>query len=209
VAPGSRKTAERRSRKRDANTAKLLDGVERLLAEGNSYTDLSIDEISAASEVARSTLYYYFKDKGEILLAIGEEAIDEIVAASRGWGEVDPMLSRDEFIETVRGALRTWQPHVPIINALAEAAAYTPEVDEAFRAGWATVEARIAEHIRDGQEVGRIRSTISPDDTAGWLVWMLERGMSQLIGREQNEQRSARLIDAAAEILYTVVYADP
>jgi TetR/AcrR family transcriptional regulator, ethionamide resistance regulator len=208
VPPGSRKTAERRSRKRDANTAKLLEGVERLLAEGYSYTDVSIDEISAASGVARSTLYYYFKDKGEILLAIGAEAIAEIDAASRGWGEVDPLLSREEFLETVRQALETWRPHVPIINAMAEAAAYTPEVDAAFRAGWATVEERIAEHIRDGQAAGRIRPSISAQDSAGWLMWMLERGMSQLIGREGDAARSARLIDVAAEILYTVLYPD-
>ena len=43
--------------------------------------------------------------------------------------------------------------------------------------------------------------------SAGWLMWMLERGMSQLIGREEDPQRSARLIDAAAEILYAVLYA--
>ena len=208
MAPGSRKTAERRSRKRDANTAKLLAGVERLLAEGNSYTDLSIDEISAASGVARSTLYYYYKDKGEILLAIGDQAIAEIVDASRGWGEVDPLLSREQFLETVRRALRAWRPHVPIVNAMAEAAAYTPEVDEAFRAGWMTVEARIAEHIREGQAVGRIRASIDAADSAGWLMWMLERGMSQLIGRESDKARSARLIDACAEILYTVLYVD-
>lgn len=76
-----------------------------------------------------------------------------------------------------------------------------------FRAAWDRVHARITEHIQDGQAAGRIRTTISAQDTAGWLVWMLERGMSQLVGREDDNTRVAELVDSAAEILYTVLYA--
>jgi AcrR family transcriptional regulator len=206
VASGKRQTSERRRQKRDANTAKFLAGVEALLAEGNSYTDLSMDQITQAAGVPRSTLYYYYRDKAELLLAISETAIAEIEEASRGAGELDPNLSRAEFVKTVRGALNTWRPHVPITTALAELAAYNPDVELRFRAAWAVIEDRIADHIREGQAVGRIRKRLKPADTAAWLVWMLERGMSQVIGREQDDKRIKQLIDAVAEILYTTLY---
>jgi AcrR family transcriptional regulator len=206
VASGKRQTSERRTVKRNANTAKLLAGVEALLADGNSYTDLSMDEITQAAGVPRSTLYYYYRDKAELFLAISETAIAEIDLASRGFGELDPNLSRAEFVKTVRGALNIWRPHVPITNALAELAAYNPEVETHFRAAWALIEDRITDHIKEGQAAGRIRKRLKPADTAAWLVWMLERGMSQLIGRESDDKRVQQLIDAAAEILYTTLY---
>jgi AcrR family transcriptional regulator len=206
VASGKRRTSERRAQKLNANTAKLLIGVETLLAEGNSFTDLSMDEITQAAGVPRSTLYYYYRDKAELLLAISETAIAQIEEASRGVGELDPNLSRAEFVKTVRDALNTWRPHVPITTALAELAAYNPDVESRFRAAWGVIEHRIIEHIKEGQAAGRIRKRLKPADTAAWLVWMLERGMSQAIGREQDDKRIKQLIDAAAEILYTTLY---
>jgi len=101
--------------------------------------------------------------------AISETAIAEIEEASRGAGELDPNLSRAEFVKTVRGALNTWRPHIPITTALAELAAYNPDAEIRFRGAWAIVEGRIAEHIKEGQAVGRIRKRLKPADTAaGW-----------------------------------------
>ena len=81
---GGQKAISRRERTREALARRLRPSVEELLAGGASFTDLSVDQILERAEVPRSTFYYHFRDKGELLIAVSAEAIGEIVEASEG-----------------------------------------------------------------------------------------------------------------------------
>ena len=133
---GGQKAISRRERTREALARRLRPSVEELLAGGASFTDLSVDQILERAEVPRSTFYYHFRDKGELLIAVSAEAVGEIVGASEGLYAPGLHRSRKRFSKAVRLTVDAWVSHVPLMNALAELAAYNPAVKEQFLSGW-------------------------------------------------------------------------
>ena len=90
-----RRPAGRETRRDDAR-ARLLAVVERLLADGESYTEISIERMVAEAGMARSTFYVYFADKGDLLRAWFAGITDELrvsahVSVAPTFKECDPV----------------------------------------------------------------------------------------------------------------------
>lgn len=62
---------ERREREEGARLAAILSAAERIFAE-RGYFHARMDDIAEASELAKGTLYYYFKSKDEIFVHLLE-----------------------------------------------------------------------------------------------------------------------------------------
>jgi hypothetical protein len=74
-------------------------------------------------------------------------------------------------------------------------------VREQFELGFAGVHETIAEHIAEGQRRGFIRPEVLPNETAAWITWMAERGMTQLVA-----SADVTALDRLAESLATMVW---
>lgn len=61
--------ADRRRREREARRNHLLDAAERVFLE-RGYDNVTVDDIAAEAEVAKGTLYLYFKNKHDLLLDV-------------------------------------------------------------------------------------------------------------------------------------------
>lgn len=185
--------------------AQMLEPVEGLLAEGGGFTELTVAEIIDRAGVKRSTFYYHFTDKAELLIEISAQAIAEIVRASYGLYELDGAATRRRFEARVRETVETWLPHVPLMRALAELSAYDPRVREQFEAGWEAAKRGVREHIVAGQEAGFVRPEADPEYTAAWLTWMAERGMGQVAATAPDEDRE-RVVEALTSIVWRSLY---
>ncbi len=204
---GGVKAVSRRERSREALVAKLLPAVEALLAEGATYTDLSVEEIIERAGAPRSTFYYHFRDKGELLIAVSADAIAEIVEISKSLYRDGLQRSPAVFTAAVRNTAATWLSHMPLMNALAELAAYNPAVNEQFLIAWQSAEFYLADHIRTGQAAGLVRSDLHPEHVAAWLTWMAERGLGLHVWSAPPAQVDAAL-EALATIVWHTLYAD-
>lgn len=196
----------RREARRTDIAAQMLGPVEELLAEGGGFTDLTVAEIIERAGIKRSTFYYHFADKAELLVEISDRAIAEIVAASHNLYLLDAGSTREEFEERVRATVLAWLPHVPLMNALAELSAYDGRVRAQFDAGWATAQEGIRRHILDGRRAGFIRPEVDPEYTAAWLTWMAERGMGQ-VAAVAPEEDLERVVASLADIVWRTLYA--
>src|SRR5262245_13937189 len=58
--------------RREAVESSLLQATEDLLSEGNSYTDLSVEQIAARAGISRTAFYFYFNDKRHVLMRLVE-----------------------------------------------------------------------------------------------------------------------------------------
>ena len=65
---------------------------------------------------------------------------------------------------------------------------------------------KIAEHIAHGQRAGFIRPDILPQETAAWITWMAERGMTHLVA-SADEPGLDRLAESLATMVWSTVYA--
>ncbi|MCH8556820.1 MAG: TetR/AcrR family transcriptional regulator [Balneolia bacterium] len=70
-------TSERKKRERLERKNSILDAAEKLMIE-QDFDTVRMDEIAAASEVSKGTLYLYFNNKTEIVLALLNRGVRDI-----------------------------------------------------------------------------------------------------------------------------------
>jgi AcrR family transcriptional regulator len=206
MASVTRKTHSTRSRRRDEARERLLGVVERLLDEGESYTEISVERLVQEAGMSRSTFYDYFEDKGDLLRAWFGEITAQLAEAATEWWTVDGETSRDDLGAILDRLIRTYAPHTTLMAATYDAAAYDPAIRELVADMMATNTAALRKHIREGQREGFVDPDLPPAQTAAWLTWMAERGQHQLVRGAQNGEVEA-LVEAYTSILWNTLYA--
>ena len=158
---------------------------ERLLHAGfrevyrSGFQSASIDTILAATNVTKGALYYHFESKE----ALGYAIIEEIVATlTRDRWMLPLQRSKDKDpIDTLIGIVRAI-PHrpsdvkggCPLVNLAQEMS----QLDEQFRKRLERIfrawEEGIAVVLRRGQFQGTVRRDLVPEETARFLIAMVE-----------------------------------
>jgi AcrR family transcriptional regulator len=97
------------------------------------YDEIYISEIAEAAGVAHGLLFYHFKDKRGLYLAVLEQVLDEILELHR------PREDEGTKEQRLRGLFRRHieyrRSHVHTMLALMRAGGQDPEVDELFERG--------------------------------------------------------------------------
>jgi AcrR family transcriptional regulator len=202
----TRKSQTNRAQRRDEIRNRLLQAVERMLAEGESYTELSVERMVSEANISRSTFYVYFEDKGDLLRAWFGEINEELAESAAKWWELGAGAKRDDLRSALAGIVHTYRPHVALMAALYDASAYDTNVRELVDEMVATNIAGLRKHMKLGQKEGFIDDTLPPAETASWLTLMAERGLHQLV-RTASGAELERLIDAYTGIVWNTLYA--
>jgi TetR/AcrR family transcriptional regulator, ethionamide resistance regulator len=202
----TRKRQSSRAERRDEIRHRLLEVVEQLLDEGETFTEISVERMVSQAGLARSTFYLYFQDKGDLLVAWFGEITVELEAAATGWWNLGPDATRQELRTALEGIVNIYRPHTTLMAAMYDAAAYDPEVRGLVTAMMKRNIAGLRKHIKAGQKAGFVDPDLLPDQTAGWLTWMAERGLHQLV-RTASDAELDRLIDAYTAIVWNALYA--
>ena len=206
----TRKTQASRAERRDLIKARLLAAVESLLAEGENFTELSVERLVSLAGVSRSTFYVYFEDKGELIRAWLTEINSELdVAAQRWWslgGGQGGTVSWDDLRVALNRVVLVYRPHTTLMAAAFDAAAYDPAVRDQVDAMMQRNIAGLRKHIRAGQASGSVDAALPAAQTAAWLTWMAERGLHRLV-RDAADDELGRLVDAYTSIVWNTLYA--
>jgi AcrR family transcriptional regulator len=201
----TRTSAKGRGARRERIAARLLTVVEGMLEDGENYTELSVERLIKAADLSRSTFYVYFEDKGELLLALAEDVVQQLIVAAQAWWDLEPDAGKAELEDALRGIIDTYGEHATMWAALVDAAAYDPKVRASFRQVVDRTTQEAARHIRDGQAAGVVRPGLDPERTAAWLTWMAERGLYQLVsGADITE--IGRLCQAQTDVVWYTLY---
>lgn len=202
----TRRSASTRTARRDEVRDRLLEVVERLLETGESYTEMSVERIVSQAGLARSTFYVYFEDKGDLLVAWFAGITAELDEAARRWWTLGPGATAEDLRAALDGIVRAYRPHTTLMAAVYDASAYDPAVRELVETMMRRNTAGLRRHIRAGQKAGFVDPGLLPDQTAGWLTWMAERGLHQLV-RTAPDAEVERLVDAYTAIIWNTLYA--
>lgn len=202
----TRRTVSSRTRRRDEIRNRILVVVEERLAAGESFTELSVERIVSLAGVSRSTFYVYFEDKGQLLRAWLTDITEDLDDAAMRWWNLSPEASYDDLEAALRGVVDAYHPHLRLMSAAFDAAAYDPSVREAVLALMAHNTAGLRKHIRDGQHRGFVDATLAAAEVAEWLTWMAERGLHQLI-RDAEDSAIDRHVAAYTSIVWNTLYA--
>ena len=174
MASTTRKSKAARSDRKSEIEDRLRLAIDALVAEGESFTELSVERLVAQAGMARSTFYVYFEDKGALLRALGAHVLHGIYDGARPWFEKGPEATRDDIELAMRNVLQAFRDNEVIMTAVAETAVYDLDVRDMYHRSVGDFITAVTKLIKRGQSDGLIND-VDPDESAAALSWMLER----------------------------------
>jgi AcrR family transcriptional regulator len=147
----------------------------------SGFQSAGIDTILAATNVTKGALYYHFESKE----ALGYAVVEEKIATLTRDRWLHPMQSEGEAIDILIGVVRGLptrpadvRQSCPLLNLAQEMS----PLDEQFRKRLERIflawQEGIATLVRRGQSQGTVRRDLNPDETASFLVAMVEGNAS-------------------------------
>ena len=143
------------------------------------FQSASIDTILAATNVTKGALYYHFDSKEDLGYAIIEEIVatfprDRWLLPLERSKDKDPIDALIGIVQAIPARPRDIKGGCPLVNLAQEMS----QLDEQFRKrlekifqGWGE---GIAVALRRGQRQGTVRRDLVPEETASFLIAMVE-----------------------------------
>ncbi|MDQ1487428.1 MAG: hypothetical protein QOJ62_3121 [Actinomycetota bacterium] len=180
MASVSRKTSTTRAERRADTARRLGEAAQELIAAGESVTRLSVDKLCTRAGIARSTFYAHFADKGELLRDLFTEVLGDLHSANEHWWTLGP-VTQPELRSALTQLVRRYQPNRHLVAAAFDLSSYDAATRDLVHQAMDRSIAELAEHIERGQHEGWIDPDLLPHQTAGWLIWTIERGQRQIL----------------------------
>jgi len=158
---------------------------ERLLQAGyravyrSGFQSASIDAILAATNVTKGALYYHFESKEALGYAIVEEVLaklprDRWLLPLERSKDKDPIDALIGIVRAIPARPRDVKGGCPLVNLAQEMS----QLDEQFRKRLERIfrawQEGIATALRRGQDEGTVRRDLVPEETASFLIAMVE-----------------------------------
>jgi AcrR family transcriptional regulator len=118
-------TSKRKEREKEARRQAILDAAGRVFSRKGFY-EATLDEIAAEAELAKGTLYNYYKDKQDIFVSLFARGYDQYLRRLSESVRTDGSLH--EFIRHVFDiSLRSMQDHGYMIRAMLTGGMQSPD----------------------------------------------------------------------------------
>ena len=192
--------------RRDLLSRRLIAIVEPLIEAGDGYGELSVERIIRAAGISRSTFYSYFNDKADLLGAMAQHVVADVLDTGDSWWNLPGDAGPDELREALRPPIDAYRRHSTLLGAVVEAAANDGGAREQLNRLVGGAADALAKHIRECQRAGTAAPDLDPARTARWLIWMIERGLYQLVS-SADDREAKRLLDSLTELVWRGLYA--
>jgi TetR/AcrR family transcriptional regulator, ethionamide resistance regulator len=204
----TRKPQTNREQRREQMERRLLDATERLMSEGASFTEISVDRLSTEAGISRASFYIYFEDKGHLLRRLAGQVFGDLAAGAERWWGVAGRHDPDDVRAAMARIIESYRHHQAVLVALNEMAAYDPQTAETYRELLTAISARLTRVIEDGQADGSIRPGLPAATAASALTWMVERTCQQNLPTKPPDY-DTQLAATLAEIVWGALYLKP
>jgi len=204
----TRKPQAKRQERRGQIERRLLDATERLMRDGASFTELSVDRLSTEAGMSRANFYIYFEDKGDLLRRLAGQVFGDLADGAERWWSVAWRHDPDDVRAAMADIIASYRRHQPVLVALNEMAGYDPLVATTYRELLTGISAQLTQVIEDGQADGSIRSELPAATTASALSWMVERACQQNLPNRPAAY-DTELAITLTEIVWGALYLAP
>jgi AcrR family transcriptional regulator len=204
--PDDEQGAARKPSKGDITAQAILDTAERLL-EKRSLREIGIDELAAGAGVSRSTFYFHFESRDDVLYALSDRLIGEIYAEGLVWFR----RKDEEPVAAVRRALtrmvELWRDHGPVLRASVRGRETDPRLAEL----WFEIARRFMRSTAVQIEAERNAGLALPGPPparalARVLIMMNESACYQQTLAKKSATWDAELVDALTAIWVRTIY---
>ena len=172
----ARHQGKRRLRDPERTRERLLQAAFREVHR-SGFQSAGIDTILAATNVTKGALYHHFESKEALGYAIVEEIIAKLVHDR--W--LRPMLGNGDPIDILIGIVRRLpvrpediRHSCPLLNLAQEMSPLDEQFRKRLERLFLAWQDGVATLLRKGQSQGRVRRDLNADETATFLVAMVE-----------------------------------
>jgi AcrR family transcriptional regulator len=204
----TRKPQTKRQERREQIERRLLDATERLMRDGASFTELSVDRLSSEAGMSRANFYIYFEDKGHLLRRLANQVFADLAESAERWWSVAWRHDPADIRAGMAAIIASYRRHQPVLVALNEMAAYDALVGATYRDLLTAITGRLTRVIADGQADGSIRGVLAASTAASALTWMVERVCQQNLPNSPPAY-DAELATTLTEIIWGALYLKP
>lgn len=197
-----------RQQRQEQMEARLLEATERLMRDGTSFTELSVDRLATEAGISRASFYIYFEDKGHLLRLLARQVLEDLTTSGERWWDVAWRHDPDDARAAMAGIIASYRRHQPVLVALNEVSGYDPATAQAYRELLDNIIGRLTRVIEEGQADGSIRPQLPAGITASALTWMVERACQQNLPTQPPEY-DADLAATLTEIVWGSLYLAP
>jgi len=143
------------------------------------YRAAGITDIVTAAGIARGTFYLYFESKARVFLAIADDFYDRLELAIEQDGALPAGTGAADGRSLLQASFRQWleffhRYRLAATVMLKEAPAIDPRFDRGIAELRQSAYAHFAGRLRRLQQLGLVRSSLSPDIVAHLQVGMFE-----------------------------------
>jgi len=175
--------AERRGEEKARRRAEILDAADGLYAE-RGWDALTVEHVARSARLSRALVYVYFRDKDELLFAIGERAMgllrDRFLAAAAG------QVSGIDQVEAIGKAYMSYAVEFPhYFDFCSRFHGHSVAVDPgshegACRAAGDEAIGVVIQAIEVGKRDGSIRADVGESALLATTLWAFTHGVIQL-----------------------------
>jgi AcrR family transcriptional regulator len=167
---------KRRSRDPERTRERLLQAAFREVHR-SGFQSAGIDSILAATNVTKGALYHHFDSKE----ALGYAVVDEIIAKLVRDRWLRPLLSEGQAIDILIGIVQRLparpadvRESCPLLNLAQEMSPLDEQFRKRLERLFLAWQEGVATLLRKGQSQGTVRRNLNPDETASFLIAMVE-----------------------------------
>lgn len=197
----------RRQDRRDAMQQRLLAAAERLVGDGVSFTELSVERLAAEAGISRSTFYVHFQDKTDIVLRLTRTVLTELREVSNTWWAVAEHARPADLHQSLAAVIDVYRRHGAAFTVVAETSAYDADVAQEMRSLMQAIIDDTRAAIERGQAAGVMRA-VQPTETATVLTWMVERAGYQMV-RRGNPSDDPAIVTTLTDVIWRTLYRAP
>ncbi|WP_026911449.1 TetR/AcrR family transcriptional regulator [Patulibacter minatonensis] len=201
MAPPPRRTES--TPKRERIQRDVLRAMEELLAEGETYAELGVERIAGRAGISRTSFYFYFRDKREVLERLTATVADELYGAAELWWS-GTGISHEALRTSIRDVSALFVEHGPLLRAMVEVGTYERDVAD----HWRTLIGRFVDATEDRivtEQAAGNAPAFPARPTAFALVWSVERSLYQQLVRDEDFDTTT-LVDAISSMWLRAIY---
>ncbi|WGY00435.1 TetR/AcrR family transcriptional regulator [Nocardioides sp. QY071] len=196
----------RRNIKGDRREQAILEGAYDMLRTV-PLRNMSIDDLAKRAGLSRSSFYFYFESKWQVLSALLAKVTADVFQASQLIFDRPAGMPPDAAIEhAVSEVIQVWERHGHVLREVADAAAAEPDL----QAQWDSILGRFIDASAASIERDRKAGVAIPGpparSLAAALMWMGERNLSLMSQRSDNAIPSDDMVETVTTIWLRTVY---
>lgn len=194
-----------RERRRADIRRRLLRAVETLIADGETYSNVTIERLASQAGLSRATFYIYFAGKADLLRAWFSETLGELDQACTAWREIGPESEQADLTAALKTIVGAYCGHAALLTAINDEATQDSELRDQLRDVIQRSADGLRAQIEKGQRDGWVDPALLPAETATWAIWLLERGLSYILPTAAVEQVDT-LCETLADMAWHTLY---